>query len=447
MAGVAKWLRPRIVVPIFVGSNPITRPIFKRPLYGVFFRNYGKIMFFKRLLEKLNQQDFVIYRFNIALFLRTLTLLSPIILFFYNEHGLETKDLFFCQGIFLVFAILFDVLIGYLSNNKSRKYLLISSFVIYFIATLLWLFFKGYYIILIGEILYAISKTAMDNITPSYLYDYCKTKNKSVEEYIGNATFFTFFGTTLSSLLGAFLYLHFNSSFILILECILITLAIILMTSIPNIENNNSKENNYSIKEYLKTTKSIFKNRPISYYIFYSGLLQAFSILFVLCFQPLMRNSLFPIIFFGIITFINQFIRSFASIIAGKYFKKVSIKKLTTPLFLLYAFAFGLIFVINQNTNIVLNFTLITLICIIIGAQTIFMVLHMSRIQKLAPLNQKGSLMTVNNIIARLLPALILISARMFLNSKDLTLFFLSMFSIFTVTGFISVKKLQKLED
>ncbi len=28
MAGVAKWLRPRIVVPIYMGSNPIIRPIF-----------------------------------------------------------------------------------------------------------------------------------------------------------------------------------------------------------------------------------------------------------------------------------------------------------------------------------------------------------------------------------------------------------------------------------
>lgn len=38
MAGVAKRLRPRIVVPICVGSNPITRPIKKRPhLRGLFY--------------------------------------------------------------------------------------------------------------------------------------------------------------------------------------------------------------------------------------------------------------------------------------------------------------------------------------------------------------------------------------------------------------------------
>ena len=29
MAGIVKWLRPRIVVPLCVGSNPTTRPIYK----------------------------------------------------------------------------------------------------------------------------------------------------------------------------------------------------------------------------------------------------------------------------------------------------------------------------------------------------------------------------------------------------------------------------------
>ena len=36
MAGIVKRLRPWIVVPLCVGSNPTVRPIFKTP-EGVFF--------------------------------------------------------------------------------------------------------------------------------------------------------------------------------------------------------------------------------------------------------------------------------------------------------------------------------------------------------------------------------------------------------------------------
>ena len=37
MAGVVKWLRPRIVVPLCVGSNPISRPIKKTVTFVTVF--------------------------------------------------------------------------------------------------------------------------------------------------------------------------------------------------------------------------------------------------------------------------------------------------------------------------------------------------------------------------------------------------------------------------
>lgn len=39
MADIVKWLRPRIVVPICVGSNPTIRPIFKKHLRELFLYN------------------------------------------------------------------------------------------------------------------------------------------------------------------------------------------------------------------------------------------------------------------------------------------------------------------------------------------------------------------------------------------------------------------------
>lgn len=38
MAGVAKWLRQRVVVPLFAGSSPVTRPI--KSLQGKLRKNY-----------------------------------------------------------------------------------------------------------------------------------------------------------------------------------------------------------------------------------------------------------------------------------------------------------------------------------------------------------------------------------------------------------------------
>lgn len=102
--------------------------------------------------------DFNIYKFNLALFLRSILLLTPIYMFFYQENGLTVKDLFLFQGIFYLASIIFEIPVGYLSDNIERKNLLLMSFMIFIGFYSLWFFFQGYYVILAGEILFAISK-------------------------------------------------------------------------------------------------------------------------------------------------------------------------------------------------------------------------------------------------------------------------------------------------
>ena len=60
--------------------------------------------------------DTNIWKFNLALFLRAIILLSPVLLLFYQENGLTVKDLFFFQGIFYLTSILSELPVGYISD-------------------------------------------------------------------------------------------------------------------------------------------------------------------------------------------------------------------------------------------------------------------------------------------------------------------------------------------
>ena len=68
MAGVVKWLRPRIVVPIFVGSNPISRPIFniweKRLLKEVFFCCWIRTINLLRKFWVLSSREMILNHFS-----------------------------------------------------------------------------------------------------------------------------------------------------------------------------------------------------------------------------------------------------------------------------------------------------------------------------------------------------------------------------------------------
>lgn len=399
--------------------------------------------------SKEEKLDINICKFNLVLFLRSLMLLSPVLLLFYNENGLNAGDLFFCQGLFYVFAILFDIPVGYFSNTKSRRNLMIFAFALFLGIWLLWLFFKGYYIIILGEILYALIKTIFDNVPSGYAYDYLKTKNKQMEKYWGYSNFYMSFGIAAGSLLGAFLYSKYGSSLILIAESVLMIICILLISSLPNIKPPKPEQKSFNDKlnEYISVTKNICTNKSIIYYILYSGLLNALSYLFALGFQPVMQNALFPVVLFGIIYFVNYFIKSCAGIVVGKWLKNIQIRLLILPLFILYLIAFGFIFIILSCKNIIVDFILMTLICLIIGLQIIFLILHISRLHKFVPMENRGSLMTINNSVARFLPAVFLISSRLFMDKLGVGIFFFIVFIFFVIFGSYVIIRTYEIKD
>lgn len=186
----------------------------------------------------------------------------------------------------------------------------------------IWLSFRGAYFVLIGEILFAISKVIMDNVVAGYLYDYLSSKSiqQQMVKYYGYTNFYLSAGTVLASLFGTYIYSNFGFSAVFFGEIMLITVSIILVCLLPQIETY--KKIKHSLKEkihdFIETSTSFYKQDKIKYYVLYSGLLTSYSILFSLSFQHLMQNALLPIVFFGIVAFLNHGIRALPAFLQAK---------------------------------------------------------------------------------------------------------------------------------
>ena len=394
--------------------------------------------------------DGTILKFNIILFLRALMLLSPVLLFFYQENGLTKSDLFLFQGVFYAASILFDFPVGYFANIFSRKHIILFAFFLFFIVSALWILFKGYYIVLAGEIIFALTKTIIDNVPSAYLYDYLKIRQKNMVTHWGYSNFYISAGTAVGAVVGAYLYKMYGSAFVLKTECVLIAVGIYLISTLPNITSEHKREETIKnkIKAYMETTVKIYKKEALRYYIIYSGIFASCSALFALFFQPLMKDAAFPVVMFGVVSFLNHFIRSCAGFITGKWLSNVRIKRFIIPLFILYLCAFGAIFVIFENKNIVLDFCLIATICLIIGVQLSFLILHISRLHRFVPFEQRGTLMAVNNCTARLISAAVLMLSGFFTRYLDLKEFFTIVFPVFIIFGsYFMIKTYRVKED
>lgn len=116
--------------------------------------------------------------YNIAAFLRSQLFLLPVLLFFYQENGLTVGDFYLIQGLIVFFAFLFEIPAGYLGDIFPRKYILITAYALFLGRLFLWIFFRGFEIILIGEFLYACSKACFDSVSSSFIYDILKRTTK-----------------------------------------------------------------------------------------------------------------------------------------------------------------------------------------------------------------------------------------------------------------------------
>jgi len=180
----------------------------------------------------------------------------PISLLFYQYCGLSVGDFFLFQGIFSLAALLLEVPMGYLADIFPKKNILALSYVFVIIRDLLWLFLAqyGYWIILLGEILYAAYKTSFSGVPDSYIYEYLKIQNvsnKMIKHY-GKMNFFMMLGTSFSSVIGAGIYAviseytlekyNCNYGFIILiyLELLLNLIAICLLFRLPQLPQQSS---------------------------------------------------------------------------------------------------------------------------------------------------------------------------------------------------------------
>ena len=234
--------------------------------------------------------------YNIAAFLRSQLFLLPVLLFFYQENGLTVGDFYLIQGLIVFFAFLFEIPAGYLGDIFPRKYILITAYALFLGRLFLWIFFRGFEIILIGEFLYACSKACFDSVSSSFIYDILKKNNeeaKMVKAY-SNFNAAMYIGTGIAALLGAGLYEKLGSHVLLIAEFIIYSTAILLLSFLPN-AHRPAKDTVAGFKERLKkfwvAVRYILKSRKYCYLVLFSGFMVGVSHFFFWSFQPLMKSS------------------------------------------------------------------------------------------------------------------------------------------------------------
>lgn len=384
---------------------------------------------------------------NFAVLLQQQRYLLPITFLFYLYNGLTLSDFILFQGIFYFTCLFFEVPAGYLADVFPRKNILIFAYFLFLLRIILWLFSKGYLVILFGEILYGLSKAFYRGVSDGYIYDYLKYKNLSCEmlKKYGKFNCYMSFGSAISALLGVFLYKISGFKFLLFVELIINIFAIFLLMQLPNVPQVRAKSKTFvnHFKNLIFAFKNTLKNKNINIDIFYSAILVGVTSLFVWNFQPLMKNASVPVIFFGAIYFINHLLRGLFAFFARRIVDKFQLKNIGKIVWFLYFVSFCVLLFNKNYSNKYLCIFSLLFICFAIGIQMVYNVAVVSKVHNFVFPKIRATASSVNSMLQEMSSGIILISYKYLLNFE----LAVNIFAVFAGLFIISLFLLFKMKD
>ena len=329
----------------------------------------------------------------------------PVALLFYLYNDLTVANFILFQSIYYIISLIAEIPAGYIADIFSRKRILLFSYLLYIGRLIMWLFFRGYWAILLGEIFFGLSKSFSRGVSDSYIYDYLKSQNKSQKmlKCFGRYNFYFSIASAISGFLGAYLYKNFDSfTILLMIELFLNISSMILIGLLPNITHKQLNKKSFlsHFKTLVITFKKTLSNQNINLFICYSAILTSVTNILAWSFQPSMKSAHVPVIVFGFIYFINHMMRGGFSFYSKEIIQKISYQKLGVLVGITHTFSLVLLYLNQTILNPVFCILSLIFICTSIGFQMMYYCATTSRVHDFIPSSTRATASSVLTMLA-----------------------------------------------
>lgn len=229
------------------------------------------------------------------------TLVMPIIVLFYEKHGLGLQDVFILKSVYSVAAVALEIPSGYLADVWGRRKCLICGCVLFFCGYLCYSFTSTFQAFLVAEVVLGIGQTLVNGADSALLYD-TTLQYKKEELYLryeGRLTMIGNFAEALAGICGGLLAAYS-------LRLPFYAQAVVAFSGIPAaflLQEFTIKSKIQSpLTEIVRIIKySLITNRKLCYNIMFSGIIGAATLTMAWFVQPVLMHLQTPTSYYGII--------------------------------------------------------------------------------------------------------------------------------------------------
>ena len=282
----------------------------------------------------------------------------PIIVLFFQEHGLSLTEVMLLQAIYSLSVALFEIPSGYIADIFGRKQTIVFSTIFSFIGFMVFSFYGGFYAFALAQVLVGIGGSLMSGSDSAIIYDtLLETSNKTTYTKIeGRSYAIGNFSEALAGILGGFLAVGSLYLPIYVQTSILFFSIPIALTLVePTIHEENKLDRTF--KAILGVVRfSLVDNAKLRWLIVYSSAMGVATLSMAWFAQPFFKEIGVPLAYFGILWAALNFSAGLTSFNAHQFDKKENNYKMLIYLslamftsFILLGFnssMFGLVFIL-----------------------------------------------------------------------------------------------------
>lgn len=256
------------------------------------------------------------------------SLVMPIIVLFYEKHGLGLQDVFILKSVYSVAAVALEIPSGYLADVWGRRKCLIYGCFLFFGGYLCYSFTSTFHAFLIAEILLGVGQTLVNGADSALLYD--TTLHYKKEElylrYEGRITMIGNFAEAIAGIFGGLLAAY-SLRFPFYIQAVIAFSGIPAALALKEFNIKNKIQN--PISEIIRIIKySLITNRPLCYNIMFSGIIGAATLTMAWLVQPLLMHLETPTSYYGVIWTVLNLTVGFAALYSDRVDRYFGLKKM-----------------------------------------------------------------------------------------------------------------------
>lgn len=229
------------------------------------------------------------------------SLVMPIIVLFYEDHGLGLRDIFILKSVYSIAAVALEIPSGYLADVWGRKKCLIVGCILFFCGSLCYAGTATFTAFLIAELLLGMGQTLVNGADSALLYD-TTVKYKKEQFYLryeGRITMIGNFAEAFAGIIGGFLAVY-SLRYPFYGQVAVAFMGIPAALALKEIKSNMTNMNPFGeIKRII--IYSLYTNKKLCYNIMFSGIIGAATLTMAWFVQPFLMYLHTPTSHYGII--------------------------------------------------------------------------------------------------------------------------------------------------